>query len=105
MIDESDFHRAVYLILREIPYGKVTTYGDVAKLTGYPKHSRHVGKLLSSLPENTELAWFRVINSSGKISLKGERFQRQKAKLIAEGVEVTENGRINLRRFRWQFGQ
>ncbi|USH01690.1 MGMT family protein [Grimontia kaedaensis] len=96
-----NFDDQIYAVLIQIPSGKVTTYGDVAKLAGFPRHARHVGKLLGSLPKDSKLPWFRVINSSGMISLKGESFIRQREKLLDDGVEVKESGAVSLRRFRW----
>ncbi|MBV7297485.1 MGMT family protein [Enterovibrio paralichthyis] len=96
-----NFDDQIYAVLIQIPAGKVTTYGNVAKLAGFPRHARHVGKLLSSLPKDTRLPWFRVINASGMISLKGESFERQREKLLADGIEVKENGAVSLRRFLW----
>jgi len=69
-------------------------YGQLAKMAGFPHHSRHVGKVLSKLPKDTRLPWYRVVNSQGKISLSGEAFLRQKIHLEKEGIEVTEEGKI-----------
>lgn len=96
-----NFDDQIYAVLIQIPRGKVTTYGNVAKMAGFPRHARHVGKLLSSLPQDSRLPWFRVINASGRISLQGESFARQREKLLQEGVEVKENGAVSLRRFLW----
>ncbi|PKF49294.1 MGMT family protein [Enterovibrio nigricans] len=96
-----NFDLQIYAVLAQIPQGKVTTYGDVAKIAGYPRHARHVGKLLGSLPKDSRLPWFRVVNAKGMISLTGERFAVQREKLLEDGVEVKENGAISMRRFRW----
>jgi len=97
-----EFHDAVLYILGQIPKGKVSSYGKVAKLAGYPNHSRHVGKILAQLPTNTELPWFRVINSQGKISFpeNSKRYQYQQNLLQNEGI-VFLNGKVNLRLFGW----
>ncbi len=71
-------------------------------MAGYPGYARHVGKALGNLPEGSKLPWFRVINSQGKISLKGRDLDRQKAKLEAEGIEVSEIGKVSLRKYKWQ---
>jgi methylated-DNA-protein-cysteine methyltransferase related protein len=91
---------AIYLALAQIPEGKVITYGNLAKLAGMPNGARLVGKLLSALPENTELPWHRVINAQGKISLSHQAtsHQEQIKRLSAEGVVVV-NGRIQLKNF------
>lgn len=71
-------------------------------MAGYPGYARHVGRALGNLPEGSKLPWFRVINSQGKISLKGRDLDRQKAKLEAEGIEVSEIGKVSLRKYKWQ---
>lgn len=96
------FLQQVYMVIYKIPEGKVSTYGEVAKMAGYPGYARHVGKALSNLPKDSKLPWFRVINSAGKISLKGESYQRQKLRLESEGIAVNESGRISLKVYRWQ---
>ncbi len=96
------FLAQIFAVIHQIPQGKVTTYGEVANLAGYPGYARHVGKALSNLPKDSKLPWFRVINSQGKISLKGNDLERQKEKLMAEGVEVSTEGRISLRKYKWQ---
>jgi len=96
------FLMQIFAVIHQIPLGKVSTYGEIAKLAGYPGYARHVGKALGTLPSDSKLPWFRVINSQGRISLKGEDLVRQREALIAEGVEVTNDGKVNLRRFRWQ---
>ncbi|WP_114765362.1 DNA base-flipping protein [Vibrio rhodolitus] len=92
----------IFAVIHQIPYGKVTSYGEVAKLAGYPGYARHVGKALGNLPEGSKLPWHRVVNSQGKISLKGRDLERQREKLIAEGVECSELGKISLRKYKWQ---
>lgn len=92
----------IFAVIHQIPKGKVSTYGEIAKMAGYPGYARHVGKALGNLPEGSKLPWFRVINSQGKISQKGRDLDRQKQKLEAEGVEVSEIGKIALRKYKWQ---
>ncbi|CAM3187112.1 MGMT family protein [Vibrio neptunius] len=92
----------IFAVIHQIPCGKVTTYGEIAKLAGYPGYARHVGKALGNLPKDSKLPWFRVINSQGRISLKGQHLVRQRELLIAEEIEVTNDGKVSLRKFRWQ---
>ncbi|MFC3149480.1 MGMT family protein [Litoribrevibacter euphylliae] len=102
-ISQQEFHDAVLFILGQIPKGKVTTYGKIAQLAGYPNHSRHVGKILSKLPSDTSIPWHRVINGQGRISFPehSERYHVQKDKLEHEGISFL-NGRINLKQIGWQ---
>jgi len=89
-----EFSQNIYTILSYLDTGQLITYGHLASQAGYPAHSRHVGKVLARLPKDTTLPWFRVVNSQGKISLKGDAFIRQKTLLEKEGIEVTEEGKI-----------
>lgn len=89
-----EFEQNIHTMLAFLVKGKLTTYGQLAKQAGFPHHSRHVGKVLSKLPKNTRLPWYRVVNAQGKISLSGESFLRQKTLLENEGIEVTKEGKI-----------
>ena len=89
-----EFKRSLYANLIAIPAGKVISYGHLAKLCGYPNHARHVGKVLSALPKDTQLPWFRVVNSQGKISLSGQAFAQQKSHLENEGIAINEIGKV-----------
>lgn len=91
-------------VISLIPYGKVATYGQIARLSGAARHSRYVGFVLKNLASDSNIAWYRVINAQAKISLKKEDAQGQNiqmAKLQAEGVVVV-SGKINLKVFQWQ---
>ncbi|NAZ46229.1 hypothetical protein GL178_08230 [Vibrio toranzoniae] len=96
------FLSQIFAVIHQIPYGKVTTYGDIARFSGFPGYARHVGKALGNLPEGSKLPWFRVINSKGEISLKGDSFARQKKHLVEEGIEVSDAGKVKLRIYKWQ---
>lgn len=96
------FLQQIFVVIHQIPVGKVSTYGAVAKMAGYPGYARHVGKALGDLPDGSQLPWYRVINSQGKISLQGNDFIRQQQRLLAEGIEVSEAGKISLRKYQWQ---
>ena len=84
-----------------IPYGKVATYGQIAKMAGLPKHARMVGRVLQQVED--DLPWHRVINSQGKISLskldaQGDNLQI--VKLQAENIAVVA-GKVNLKLYQW----
>ena len=70
-----------------IPKGQVATYGQIARLIGFPKHSRYVGTTLAQLPRGTRLPWYRVINAQMRISVRGGGEARQRRLLRAEGIE------------------
>ncbi|AJJ12525.1 methylated-DNA--[]-cysteine S-methyltransferase family protein [Yersinia rohdei] len=97
------FRQRVFHVVAAIPYGQVTTYGDIARLIGSPRAARQVGGVLKRLPQGSLLPWYRVINRHGEISLVGEDYLRQKNALLAEGIEITPAGRIDLQQYRWQY--
>lgn len=72
--EDASFSQRVFHIVAAIPYGKVTTYGEVARLAGSPRAARQVGGVLRRLPEGSTLPWHRVINRHGQISQQGRIF-------------------------------
>ncbi len=92
----------IYTIVRQIPYGQVATYGQIARLVGRCS-ARLVGYAMAGLPFDSDVPWHRVINYKGRISPRagiGSQLQRQR--LEAEGVLFHPDGSIDLERFRWQ---
>ena len=71
--------------IRQIPRGKVATYGQVAAAAGYPLYHRQVAQLLRASPAGS-LPWQRVLGSGGAIKLRGEAALEQRMRLEMEGV-------------------
>lgn len=95
----------IYAVVRRIPRGRVATYGQVAKIAGLAGHARQVGYALHALPAGSAVPWHRVINSAGRISLPPHAGGLdQRLRLLAEGVPVTETGRVPIARLRWTAG-
>ena len=93
----------ILVMVNQIPYAKVATYGQIARLAGLPKHARLVGRVLSHLDSDTNIPWYRVINAQAKISLKqldehGQNIQQQK--LMQEGI-CFRGDRVDLKRYQW----
>tara|TARA_R110002049_G_scaffold95572_5_gene234756 strand:+ start:2089 stop:2406 length:318 start_codon:yes stop_codon:yes gene_type:complete len=88
-IDKPDINEIIWQIVASIPKGSVASYGQIAKLAGYPNHARYVGATLKKLPADSALPWHRVVNGKGELSflLDSEQYQKQKALLEAEGIE------------------
>lgn len=95
------FSDQVIKIVKQIPYGKVTTYGQVATLAGIPRGGRLVGGILHFDGEKTP--WYRVVNRYGFISTKCLNHPKklQKALLEQEGIEVTADFMIDLLKYGW----
>lgn len=92
----------IYEIVRQIPAGKVATYGQIAKLAGNPRWSRVVGYALHVNPAFGEIPCHRVVNREGRLSpafaFGGENVQAQL--LAAEGVEVID-GFVDISKYLW----
>jgi methylated-DNA-protein-cysteine methyltransferase-like protein len=93
----------LYQVIAAIPFGKVATYGQLARLAEKPNAARWVGRTLKHLPSDTRLPWHRVINAQGKISFPEgtEAWTVQRDKLADEGI-LLHNGRIRLKDCQWQ---
>src|SRR5579872_4383547 len=77
---DAAFRRAI----RQIPRGKVATYGQVAAAAGYPLYHRQVAQLLRGA--GGTLPWQRVVGAGGEIKLKYEAGFEQRTRLEMEGV-------------------
>lgn len=96
------FHQRVIALVKNIPEGKVATYGQLAGLAGSPRAARQVVRTLHSSSEKEELPWYRVVNSQGRISLKpGSGYELQRALLEAEGVTFDRSGTIDFEKYLW----
>ncbi len=97
------FFERVYSVIRQIPQGKVATYGDVARLCGNPRMARQVGWALHCNPQPGTNPCHRVIFADGSVCT-GFAFggkDVQKSLLEAEGVEVSEDYKVDLKKYRW----
>lgn len=91
--------------IRQIPRGKVASYGQVAAAAGYPLYHRHVAQLLQR--EGSSLPWQRVVGAGGAIKLRYEAAMEQRMRLEMEGVRF-RGKRVDMvehqHRFRtWEF--
>jgi methylated-DNA-protein-cysteine methyltransferase-like protein len=101
-MNEESFSNRVKQVIRQIPKGKVATYGQVASIAGNYRAARQTAWVLHASSEKDKLPWHRVINRQGKISLKpGEGYEKQKQLLLSEGIIFDEKDRIKLDEFLW----
>lgn len=96
------FTEKVVEVIRNIPEGRVMTYGQIARVAGSPRAARQVVRVLHSMSRKYRLPWHRVINSKGRIALQDdESYQVQLLSLESEGIEVGLNGVIDLKRYQY----
>ena len=90
------FFDRVYIAVKQIPYGKVASYGKVAEIAGNKRMARQVGWALHTNPAPEEIPCYRVVFKDGSLSpafkFGGENVQR--ALLEKEGIKFDEKGRV-----------
>ncbi len=93
----------IYHVVRQIPRGKVATYGYVALLAGNPRWARVVGYALHNNPEPFVIPCYRVVNRDGRIASSfafgGATVQRDL--LEQEGIVFESDGHIDLQKYGW----
>lgn len=107
--NQQAYYAQVWELVRQIPQGKVATYGQIALMLPLPMGvefesyrafgPRWVGGAMAACPDG--VPWQRVINSKGEISQRPGA-QKQKELLLEEGVIFNEKGRIDLKEFGWK---
>lgn len=103
MDTKSDFFQRVYGVVRRIPYGRVTTYGAIARAVGSPQSSRTVGYAMNASHSFPDVPAHRVVNRSGMLTGKhhfagSNTMQRL---LEQEGVEVREDRVVQFDQLLW----
>ena len=94
-----EFFNDVYEITRQIPRGKVLTYGKIAVLAGRPQHARWVGRAMAQAPANDTLPCHRVVNSVGQTA---PGWPQQRTLLESEGVTFRANDRVDMKKHLWE---
>ena len=102
-MEDINFFERVYAIARQIPYGKVTSYGAIAKALGTARSARMVGWAMNASHNMDDVPAHRVVNRkgllTGKLHFDGTNLMQQL--LESEGVEVNNNQIINLEAHFW----
>ena len=103
MVKEIGFFKKVYQVVEQIPYGRVTSYGAIAKYLGTPKSARMVGWAMNASHVNPKVPAHRVVNRigvlSGKHHFEGTNLMQQL--LESEDVEVLDNQIQNFESLFW----
>ena len=101
---EESFFERVYVIVRQIPYGRVTSYGAIAKVLGTARSARMVGWAMNASHNLDDVPAHRVVSRKGLLSGKhhfdGTNLMQQL--LESEGIEVVENQIIDFEKHFWE---
>jgi methylated-DNA-protein-cysteine methyltransferase-like protein len=96
------FTERVKILIKSIPKGKVSTYGQIAAFAGDPRGARQVARILHSCAEKDKLPWQRIINRRGRISISsGQGYELQYSLLRKEGICFSSDGSIDLNKYLW----
>ena len=92
-MSKNDFFQRVYDVVRTIPFGRVTTYGLIAKKLGSASSARTVGWALNACHNDSSIPAHRVVNRNGLLSGKHhfKGFDLMKQLLENEGIEVNDD--------------
>ena len=98
-LELNSFFQQVYTIVGQIPYVRVVSYGEIARMLGRPRAARVVGWAMRCCPHH--VPWQRVVMADGSIT-GGLYANIRKALLEAEGVPFLTDGRVDMKSCRWR---
>ena len=91
----------VYRLVKQIPRGRVTTYGEIARAVKVRGGARVVGYAMAATPRGRGIPWHRVVGAGGKLIIREPFGSLQRKMLEAEGVEIS-GARINYKKYGWK---
>lgn len=101
---EDNFFEKVYTIAKQIPYGRVTSYGAIANALGTARSARMVGWAMNASHNKEDIPAHRVVNRkgilSGKHHFQGTNLMQQL--LESEGIEVVDNQIVDFEKVFWE---
>jgi len=90
----------IYRVVKRIPRGRVTTYGDLARALKVRGGARVVGYAMASCPSGRGIPWHRVVGAGGRLLIREPYASKQRRLLQSDGVPI-EGRRIDMKRFAW----
>lgn len=99
VFDAVAFRQSVLEVVASVPRGKVVSYGLVARLAGWPNHSRMVGRVLHGLSECCGFPCHRIVNNAGRTA---PCWPEQVGLLKSEGILFRPNGCVDMNVCAWR---
>jgi methylated-DNA-protein-cysteine methyltransferase-like protein len=90
----------VYQVVKQIPRGRVLSYGALARILRLRGGARSAGRAMAATPSGKGIPWHRVLGEGGKILVREPYASLQKRLLESEGVTVVES-KVNLKQHLW----
>lgn len=102
-MDEDNFFERVYSIARQIPYGRVTTYGTIATHIGVPRSARMVGWSMNATKNDNTIPAHRVVNKNGLLTGKNhfQGINMMQELLESEDIKIENNQIQNFEKVFW----
>lgn len=91
----------VYRLVKQIPRGRVLTYGAVARILRLRGGARAAGRAMAATPSGKGIPWHRVVGDRGKLLIREPHASLQRKLLESEGVRLVES-RVDLARHLWE---
>jgi methylated-DNA-protein-cysteine methyltransferase-like protein len=90
----------VYQLVKKIPRGRVTTYGEIARALRLRGGARTAGHAMAACPSGRGIPWHRVVGAGGKLLIREPYGSLQRKMLGSEGVAMSEY-RVSMKQHHW----
>src|SRR6202040_551811 len=91
----------VYRLVKKIPRGRVTTYGELARALRLKGGARAAGHAMAACPTGRGIPWQRVVGSGGRLLIREPYAALQRKLLESEGLVLAEKRILDFRNFEW----
>jgi len=95
----------VYALVKKIPRGRVTTYGQLAKALRLPGGARTAGRAMAACPSGLGVPWHRVVGAGGRLLIREPHSSLQRKLLESEGLSLAEKRILDFRKCEWSPGK
>jgi methylated-DNA-protein-cysteine methyltransferase related protein len=94
--------KVVYKLVKQIPRGRVATYGQIARILRLRGGARSAGRAMAACPSGHGIPWHRVVGAGGRLLIREPNAQLQGKLLESEGLQVAEKRIRNFSDVQWR---